>query len=54
MRISNIQVDGHDLDLLITSVKFAISNLHDINEAIEGDIEESELEKVLAVLEAKK
>jgi len=54
MRIVSVQLDGRGLDLLIDAVQFAISNLHELNEAIDGDIQESELETLKEKLEAKK
>jgi len=54
MKIANIQVGEHDLDLLILSVSYASANREDLNEAIDGDIEEYELRNILEMLEAKK
>ena len=54
MKIANIQVSGRDLDLLILAVSYASANREDLNEAIDGDIEEYELKNILEMLEAKK
>lgn len=53
-KIANIQVTGHDLDLLILAVSYASANRDDLNEATNGDIQEYELSKLLEFLEAKK
>lgn len=54
MRIVSLQLDSRSLDILISAVSYAISNLDDLNDALESNIQEHELSKLRDILEAKK
>ena len=53
-KIANIRVDSRELDLLILSISYASANRDDLCEAIDRDIYEFELTKLLEMLEALK